>query len=69
MDYNRNWLIDLSSGKSKLVSLNCSNNLGAIEIKMNGSVLDEKSSFKDAAPTLSLFIVYIANTVSKKLEH
>ena len=34
------------AGKTQLVSFDGSNNTGAIDVKMDGSVLDENSSFK-----------------------
>ena len=44
LHWNRKWLVDFNAEKTQLVSLNWSNNCGAIDKKMNGSVLDEKSS-------------------------
>ena len=35
-----------NAGKTQLVSFNWSNDNGSIDMKMNGSVLEEKSSFK-----------------------
>ena len=46
MDWGRKWLVDFNSGKTQLVSFDQSNNTGAIDVKMDGSVLEEKSSFK-----------------------
>ena len=46
---------------------------GAIDVKMNGSVLDEKSSFKMLGLTFSSkldwssYIIFIAETASKKI--
>ena len=37
----------------KLVSCDWSNNIGAIDVKMDGSVLEEKSFFKMLGLTLS----------------
>ena len=42
MDWGREWLVDFSAGKTQLVSFNRSNNTGAIDVKMDGSVLEEK---------------------------
>ena len=39
-------LIDFNAGKTQLVLLDRSNNSGSIELKMDGSVLEENSSFK-----------------------
>ena len=46
MDWGRNWLVDFKAGKTQLVSFDWSNNTRAIDVKMDGSVLEEKSSFK-----------------------
>ena len=40
------WIIDFSAGKTQLVSSDRSDNTGSIDVEMNGSVLEEKSSFK-----------------------
>ena len=45
IDWGRKWL-DLNAGKTQLVSFDQSNNIGDIYVKMDGSVLEEKSSFK-----------------------
>ena len=39
MDWVRKWLVDLSAGKTQLVSFSHSNNCGAIAVKMNEPVL------------------------------
>ena len=46
MDWSKKWLADFNAGKTQLVLFDRSNNNGCIDVKMNGSVLDEKSSFK-----------------------
>ena len=46
MDWVKKWLIDFNAGKTQLVSFERSNNNGSIDVKMDGSVLEEKSSFK-----------------------
>ena len=46
MDWGRKWLVDFNAEKAQLFSFDRSNNTGAINVKMNGSVLEEKSSFK-----------------------
>ena len=40
------WIIDFGAGKTQLVSSDRSDNTGSIDVEMNGSVLEEKSSFK-----------------------
>ena len=44
----RKWLVNFSAGKTQLVSFDQFNNTGAVDMKMGGSVLEEKSSFKMA---------------------
>ena len=45
-NWGRKWLVDFNAGKTQLVSFDWSNNTnGAIDVKMDGSVLEEKSSF------------------------
>ena len=48
MDWDRKWLVDFKAGETQLLSINHSNNCGAIDMKMNGFVHDEKSVFTDA---------------------
>ena len=49
----RKWLVNLNAGKTQLVSFDWSNNTGAIDVKMDGFVLEEKSSFKMLGLTFS----------------
>ena len=49
----RKWLIDFNAGETKLVSLYRSN-IGSIDVKMNGSVFEEKLSFKMLGFSFSL---------------
>ena len=46
VDMGRKWLVDFNPGKIQLVLFGHSNNAGAIDVKMDGSVLKEK--FYDA---------------------
>ena len=46
VEWGRKWLLDFNAGKTQVVSLDQSNNTGAIDVKMDGSDLEEKSSFK-----------------------
>ena len=46
LDWSRKWLVDFNAGKTQLVLFDQSNNIGGIDVKMDGSVLQEKSSFK-----------------------
>ena len=38
MDWGRKWLVDFSTRKTLLVSFDRSNNSGAIDVKMDGSL-------------------------------
>ena len=38
VDWGRKWLVDLITGKTQLVSLDRSNNTGAIDVKMHVSL-------------------------------
>ena len=73
MNLGRKWLVDFSAGKTKLVSFDWSNNDDAIDVKMDGSFLEAKSSFKKVGLTFSSkldwgsYIIFIAKTVSKKI--
>ena len=52
MDWSKKWLADFNAGKTQLVSFVRSNNNGSIDLKMDGSVLGKKSSFKMLGLTL-----------------
>ena len=73
VDWGRKWLVDFNAGKTQLVSFDRSKNTGAIDVKMDGSVLEDKTSFKMLGLTLSSkldwgsYIVSIAKTASKKI--
>ena len=42
MDWGKKLLVDFNAGKTQLVLFNRSNNTGAIDVKINGSVYEEK---------------------------
>ena len=73
VDWGKKWLVDFNAGKTQLVSFDWSNNTGAIDVKMDGSVPEEKSSFKMLELTFSSkldwgsYIISIAKTASKKI--
>ena len=46
MDWGTKWLVDFNAEKTQLVLFDHSNNTGTIDVKMDGSVLNENSSFK-----------------------
>ena len=72
VDWGKKWLVDFNAGKTQLVSFDRSNNNGSIDVKMDGSVLEEKSSFKMLGLTFSskldwgFYIISIAKTTSNK---
>ena len=71
MDWGKKWLVDFNVGRTQLVLFNQSNSTGSIDVKMDGSVLKEKSSFKMLGLTFSSkldwgsYINSIAETASK----
>ena len=73
VDWDRKWLVDFNAGKTQLVSFDWSKNTGAIDVKMDRSVLEEKTSFKVLGLTFSSkldwgsYIVSIAKTAFKKI--
>ena len=46
VDWGKKWLVDFRAWKTQLVSFDRSNNNDSIDVKMDGSFLEEKSSFK-----------------------
>ena len=73
VDWGRKWFADLNAGKTLLVLFDRSNDTRAIDVNMDGSVLEEKSSFKMLGLTFSSqldwssCIISIAKTASKKI--
>ena len=73
MDWGEKWLVDFNAGKTQLVLFDRSNNSGSIDVKMDGSILEEQSSFKMLGLTFSpkldwgSYIISIAKTASKKI--
>ena len=70
----RNLIVDMNAEKTQIISFDWSNNSEAFDMKIDGSVLQKKSSFKILG--LSYFskldcsygVVFIAKTVSEKIE-
>ena len=73
VDWGKKWLVDFNARKTQLVSFDWSNNNGSIDVKMGGSILEEKSSFKMLGLIFSSkldwgsYIISIAKTASKKI--
>ena len=42
VEWNKKWLVDFSAGKTQLVSFDQSNKNGSIDVKIGGSLLEEK---------------------------
>ena len=53
MDLGTKWLVDFNVGKTHVVSFDWSSNNGSIDVKMDVSVLEEKSSFRILGLTFS----------------
>ena len=72
MDWGKKWLVDFNARKTQLVSFDQSN-IGSIDVKMDGSVLEEKLSFKMLGLIFSSkldwgsYIISIAKTACKKI--
>ena len=73
IDWGRKWVVNLNAGKNQLVLFDQSNNNGSIDVKMNGSVLEKKSSYKVLELTFSSkldwgsYIISTAKPASKKI--
>ena len=62
VDWDRKWLVDFNAGKTQLVSLDQSKNTSAINVEMDGSVLQKKLSLKMLGLNFSskfLFLYYL----------
>ena len=42
VDLGKKWLVDFNAGKTQLLSFDRSNNNGSIDVKIDGSILEEK---------------------------
>ena len=73
VDWGKKWLVDFNAGKTQLVSFDWSNSNGSIDVKTDGSALEEKSSFKMLRLTVSFkldwssYITSNAKAASKKI--
>ena len=73
MVWGRKWLVDFNAGKTQVVLFDQSNNTGAVDVKMDGSVLEENSTFKMLGLIFSSklhwgsYIISIAKTTFKKI--
>ena len=53
VDWSKKWFVHFIAGKTQLISFDCFNNNGYIDLKMDECVLEEKSSFKMLGLTFS----------------
>ena len=60
VDWGRKRLIDFKAGKTQLVVFVRSKNNGAINVKMNGSVLEEKLYFQRLGLTFSSELYWVS---------
>ena len=73
VDCDRKRLVDFNARKTQLVSFDLSNNTETINVKMDGSAVEEKSSIKMQGLCLSSkldwgsWIISIAKTASEKI--
>ena len=68
-EWGRKWLVDFNAEKTQLVLFDLSNSTGAIDVEIDGSVLEEKSYFNMLGLTFSSKLVLsFAKTASKKIE-
>ena len=71
VDWGKKWLVDFNSGKSQLLSFDWPNNSDSIYVKMDGFVLEEKSTFKMLGLTFSSKLYwgfYFISMSPRKLE-
>ena len=73
VDWGRKSLVGFNAGKTQLVAFVWPNNSRTIDVKMNGHVLEEKSSFKMLRLTFSYkldrgsYFISVPETASKKI--
>ena len=46
MDWGKKWLVDFNAEKTQLGSFDRSDNNSSVDVKMDGSVFEEKSSLR-----------------------
>ena len=74
MNWGRKWLVDFKAAKFQLVSFDWSNTTGAIDVKLDRSVLQEKLSFKMLGLTFlliwieALILSLLSKLAPRKLE-
>ena len=74
VDFGRKWFVAFNLRKTELVLFGRSNNSGAIDVKMDGSILEQKSSLRcwilsiSSVLDLGSYNVYINETASVKIK-
>ena len=74
MSWVSKWLVGFNAGKTQLVLFDLFHNTDAIDVKMDGSVVEEKLYFKMLGLALSFkldwssYIISIAETAAKEIE-
>ena len=66
VDWGRKWPVDFNAGTTQIVLFDWSNKTSAIDLKMDGSVLEEKSF--SSKLDLCSYIIFISKTALRKLE-
>ena len=67
------WLVDFNARKTQLVSVDWSDSSGNIDVNMDGSSVEEKSSFKILGLSFtskldqSSYIIFVAKMFSKRI--
>ena len=69
--FGKKWLVGFNARKTELVSFNWCNSSSAIDMEMDGSIIEEKSTFKMLKSFSSnldcgSYIILFANIVSQK---
>ena len=64
LHWGSKWLVDFNAGKTELVSFDHSSNGGFINVKMDGSFIDDKSSLKMLGLFFSFWIGALPYIVS-----
>ena len=73
VDWGRKWLVDFNAVKLNQFRLDQSKNTGAIDLNMDGSPVEEKSSFKMLGLTVvsewdwGCYIISVVKTASKRI--
>ena len=73
MDWGKKWVVDFNAGKTQLILFDRSNNNGSIDVKLDGSILEQNLSSEILGLTFSSkldwdsYIISNAKTASRKI--